>query len=62
MPESYAGLLHLDRGLITPVLGTDMGSINRAIVARWSIAGLKRVKALAWRIAAEREGVLELAR
>jgi len=39
---------------------TDWPSVNRAIVKRWSMSGLVRVKDMAWRIARRPAALTEL--
>ena len=46
--QTYAmALISASRGIDEP----DWGTINRAIIARWSMAGLERIKRKAWKLA-----------
>jgi len=48
MAKSYACLIRWKENLEQ----TDIKKVNQAIIDRWSVRGLQRVKDLAWKIAA----------
>ena len=51
--NKQADIARLYRDVFIPVddnITADVGLINRAIIARWSLAGLKRIKRMAWKL------------